>query len=150
MKAKQLILNDQAVYLRLSAVKLAEYAERIGSSGNTLFAILDSLDDMKTQAALFEAALNYKGNPNEIHSGYDLIDMLAEAEYGPVEVKMLIVTLAVESGVISKVDAARLTAAVKSGNDRLYDAAVAILSGDMSGIPATTGQLENTAEENPI
>lgn len=148
MRAKQLILNDQAVYLRLSAVKLAEYAEHIGSGGNTLFAILDSLDDLKKQAALFEAALNYKGNPNEVHNGFDLIDMLAEAEYSPVEVKTLIVTLAAESGVISKVDAAKLTAAVKSGNDRLYDAAVAILSGDMNGIPAA-GQPENEGEENP-
>ena len=148
MKAKKIILDDKAVYLRLSASKLAEYANSIGSGGNTLFAVMDALDDLTKQAALFTAALTYKGNPNEILDGFDLIDMLADAAYGPLDVKGLIVQLAEEAGVISKVDAAKVTTAIMSGNERLYDAAVAVLSGDMSNLPAMEEKAE-TPEANP-
>lgn len=148
MKAKKLVLDDKAVYLRLSALNLAEYAKNIGSSGNTLFAVLDALDDLDKQGALFSAALSYKGNPNEIHSGFELIDMLADAEYGPLGVKQLIVELAEEAGVMDKVDAAKVVAAIKAGSDKLYDAAVAVLSGDMSGLPAAEQKAEES-EENP-
>ena len=148
MKAKKIILDDKAVYLRLSASKLAEYAGAIGSGGNTLFAVMDALDDLKNQGALFEAALNYKGNPNEIRDGFELIDLLADAEYGPVDVKQLIVELAQEAGIISNVDAAKVIAAIRTGNEKLYEAAVAVLSGDMSGLPTSAPEGEQ-AEENP-
>ena len=148
MKARKIILDDKAVFLRLSASKLAEYAQSIGSDGNTLFAVMDALDNLKNQAALFEAALNYKGNPNEIHDGYELIDMLADAEYGPMGVKELIIQLAEEAGVITKVDAAKVVAAIKAGNERLYKVAVAVLTGDTSELSDGDSPAE-TAEENP-
>lgn len=152
MRAMKIVLDDKAVYLRLSALNLAQYAKDIGSSGNTLFAVLDALDDLDKQGALFSAALSYKGNPNEIHSGFELIDMLADAKYGPLGVKQLIVQLAEEAGVITKVDAAKLVAAIKAGSDKLYEAAVAVLSGDMSSLPAASQETEAAAEdaaENP-
>lgn len=152
MKAKKIILGEQAVYLRLSAAKLAEYSGLIGSGGNTLFAVMDALDNLDNQAALFHAALTYKGNPNEIHDGFDFIDMLADAEYSPLDVKELIVQLAEESGVMSKVDAAKVLAAIKTGSEKLYEAAVAVLSGDMSSLPAAPQGAEPAAEdaaENP-
>lgn len=149
MKAKKIILDDKAVYLRLSASKLAEYASTIGSGGNTLFAVMDALDDLQNQGALFEAALSYKGNPNEIHDGFELIDMLADADYGPLDVKQLIVELAKEAGVISEVDAAKVTAAIKAGSEKLYEAAVAVLSGDMANLPASTSNTAEEAEANP-
>lgn len=148
MKAKKIILDDKAMYLRLSASKLAEYASTIGSGGNTLFAVMDALDDLQNQGALFEAALNYKGNPNEIHDGFELIDMLADADYGPLDVKQLIVELAKEAGVISEVDAAKVAAAIKAGSEKLYEAAVAVLSGDMANLPAA-GNTAEEAEANP-
>lgn len=148
MKARIITLGDNTVHLRLSAAKLAEYANAIGSGGNTLFAVMDALDDLQKQAALFDAALTYKGNPNEITEGFDLIDMLADAEYGPLGVKQLIVELAEEAGVMNKVDAAKVVAAIKTGSDKLYDAAVAVLSGDMSGLPAAEQKAEEP-EENP-
>lgn len=148
MKARKLILDDKAVYLRLSASKLAEYAASIGSGGNVLFSVMDALDDVSNQAALFDAALNYKGNPNENIDGYELIDMLADAQYGPLGIKQLIVELAEDAGIISKVDAAKLLAAIKTGNDKLYDAAVAVLSGDLSNLSVPAQETE-TQEENP-
>ena len=148
MRATKLILDDKAVYLRLSASKLAEYAKTIGSGGNTLFSVMDALDDLQNQGALFEAALNYKGNPNEIHDGFELIDMLADAGYDPIRTKELIVQLAKEAGVISEVDAAKVTAAIKAGSEKLYEAAVAVLSGDMANLPAS-GNSSEEAEENP-
>ena len=148
MRAMKIVLDDKAVYLRLSASKLAEYAKEIGSGGNTLFAVMDALDDLEKQAALFAAALNYKGNPNEIHDGFELIDMLADAKYGPLGVKQLIVELAEDAGIISKENAAKLVAAIKTGNDKLYDAAVAVLSGDLSNLNVPAQETE-TKEENP-
>ena len=147
MRATKIIMDDTAVYLRLSASKLAEYAREIGSGGNTLFAVMDALDDLEKQAALFTAALTYKGNPNEIHDGFELIDMLADAKYGPLGVKQLIVQLAEDAGIITTVDATKLAAAIKTGSDKLYDAAVAVLSGDLSGLPSK--QEAEETEENP-
>lgn len=149
MRVRLLTLEDKAVHLRLSAAKLAEYADAIGSTGNTLFSVMDALDDLPKQAALFKAALNFKGNPNEIRDGYELIDMLADAKYGPLGIKQLIIELAEDAGLITKVDAAKLVAAIKTGSDKLYEAAVAVLSGDMSGLPAAKQEAEDP-EENPI
>lgn len=148
MKATKLVLDDKAVYLRLSAVKLAEYAKSINSSGNTVFAIMDSLDDLEKQAALFNAALTYNGNPNDIHDGFELIDMLADAQYDPISIKTLILQLAEEAGIISSADAARMIAAIKAGNERLYNIAVAVLTGDTSSLSDEEGKSEQT-EENP-
>ena len=148
MRATKIVLDDKAVYLRLSASKLAEYTKETGSGGNTLFAVMDALDDLDKQAALFAAALDYKGNPNEIHDGYELIDMLADAKYGPLGVKQLIIELAEDAGIITKVDAAKLVGAIKAGNDKLYDAAVAVLSGDLSNLNVPAQKAEST-EENP-
>lgn len=149
MKHKKIVLGDTTVHLRLSALTLAQYAKNIGSSGNTLFAVMDALDDMDKQGALFSAALTFQGNENTVHSGFELIDMLADAEYGPLEIKELIVSLAADSGIISKVDAAKLVAAIKTGSEKLYDAAVAVLSADMSKLPAQPEQTEDVTEENP-
>ena len=152
MKSRILTLGDVTVYLRLSAVKLSEYAQVIGSSGNILFAVLDALDSLDNQAALFHAALGFKGNNNTVHDGYELIDLLADAGYGPVGIKNLVVDLAKDSGVMTEVDAAKVVAAIKTGSEKLYEAAVAILSGDMSGLPAASQNEESAAEddsENP-
>ena len=148
MKATKLVLDDKAVYLRLSAAKLAEYAKSIQSSGNTVFAIMDSLDDLEKQAAIFNAALTYNGNPNDIHDGFELIDMLADAQYDPISIKTLILQLAEEAGIISSADAARMIAAIKAGNDRLYNIAVAVLTGDTSSLSDEESKSEQT-EENP-
>lgn len=148
MKARIITLDDKTVHLRLSAAKLAEYAAYIGSQGNTFFAVLDALDDLQKQAALFTAALTFKGHPNQITDGFELIDMLADAQYGPLGVKQLIVQLAEESGIMSKVEAAKVVAAIKTGSEKLYDTAVAVLSGDMSGLPAAEQKAEEP-EENP-
>ena len=149
MKSTKITLDGKAVYLRLSASKLAEYAQSIGSSSSTIFAVMDALDDLQKQAALFEAALSYHGNPNDIHDGFELIDMLADAEYGPLGIKELVIRLAEEAGVITKVDAAKLNAAIKAGNDRMYKVAVAVLTGDTSELEATEQPAKNETE-NPI
>lgn len=149
MKSIELTLGGAAVRLRLSALTLSQYAKNIGSSGNTMFAVLDALDDIDKQGALFSAALSFQGNENTVYSGFELIDMLADAEYGPLDIKELIVSLAVDAGIISKVDAAKLVAAIKAGSEKVYDAAVSILSGDMSNLPVQPEQTADTAGENP-
>ena len=150
MKAISITINNIPVSLRLTASGLADYADTIGSEGNTMFAVMDALDDFKKQAALFHAALSYKGNANVVHDGFELLDMMADAEYGPTERKTLIVELAHLSGVIGNVDSVKMTAAIKAGSEKVQAAAVAILSGDMSGLQNVSPASENSAEENPI
>ena len=104
MKHMKIILGEETVQLRLSAANLAQYAKDSGSNGNTLFAVMDALDDMDKRGALFTSALSFKGNENTVQSGFELMDLLADAEYGPIEVKELIVNLAVDAGIISKVE----------------------------------------------
>ena len=148
MKVTTIVLNGIEITLRLTASGLANYAESIGTGGNCFFAIMDSLDDLQKQARLFTSALTYKDHHNTVTDGFALIDMMADAEWEPVQKKELIVRLAQESGVVGNVDAARLLAAIKSGNEKLYDTAVAILSGDMSNLANDTQNAEKP-EENP-
>ena len=148
MKVTTIVLNGIELKLRLTASGLAEYAESLGSGGNTLFAILDALDNIQNQGKLFGSALTYKGHNNSVTDGFELIDMLADAEYGPIEKKELIVQLAERSGVIGKVDAAKILAGIKSGNEKLYDTAVAILSGTAENLVAAQHESADT-EENP-
>ena len=148
MRVKTIVLDEIEITLRLTASGLAAYAEAIGSGGNVLFAVMDALDDLRKQGRLFTAALTYKGHNNTVTDGFDLIDMLAEAGYDPVQKKELIVELAEKGGVIGKVDAVKVLAAIKAGNEKLYDAAVAILSGNADELEAAHREDENPAE-NP-
>ena len=148
MKVMNLNLEHVQVSLRLTASKLAAFASETGASGNTLFAVMDALDDLQKQGALFTAALTYKGNNNAMQDGFDLIDALADEGYTPIKIKELILSLAEASGIIGRDDAAKVLAAIKSGSEKLYDAAVAVLSGDMSALPVNNQNTEKT-EENP-
>lgn len=148
MKVTTIVLNGIEIKLRLTASGLAAYAEAIGSDGNSFFAIMDALDDLQKQGRLFTAALTYKDHNNTVTNGMDLIDMMADAEWDPIQKKELIVQLAQKSGVVGNVDAARLLAAIKSGNEKLYDTAVAILSGDMHNLKIDTQNAEEP-EANP-
>lgn len=148
MKVTTITISENPIALRLTASGLANYAAAIDSTGNTLFSVMDALDDIQKQARLFTEALTYKGNHNTVVDGFELLDMMADAEFDPIQKKSLIVELAQRSGVISNVDAAKMIAAIKAGNERLQKAAVAILSGDMSGIPASPAENGDPAE-NP-
>ena len=148
MKVTTIVLNGIEITLRLTASGLVAYAEAIGTAGNSFFAIMDALDDIQKQGRLFTAALTYKDNNNPVTDGLQLIDMMADADWDPVKKKELIVQLAQKSGVVGNVDAARLLAAIRSGTEKLYDTAVAILSGDMSNLENDTQNAEEPAE-NP-
>lgn len=148
MKVTTIAINGIEITLRLTASGLATYAEAIGAGGNSFFAIMDALDDLQKQGRLFTAALTYKGHNNTVTDGMDLVDMMADAEWEPIKKKELIIQLAQKSGVVGNADAARLQAAVKSGSEKLYDTAVAVLSGDMSKLENNTQNAENP-DENP-
>ena len=62
--------------------------------------------------------------------------------------KELILELAEASGVIGRDDAAKVLAAIRTGSAKLYDAAVAVLSGEISNLPAAEPGAEEPAE-NP-
>lgn len=148
MKVITINVGGESVSLRLTASKLAAYAAETGSNGNTLFAVMDALDDMDKRGKLLTAALTYKDNSNRVQDGLELLDMLADEEYEPVEIKELIVSLAVDCGVVGRDDAAKFVAAIKAGAAKLNKAAVAILSCD---VPEASGDAKTAddGQENP-
>ena len=148
MKVMNLNLEFVQVTLRLTASKLAAFAAEAGSGGNTLFAVMDALDDLDRQGALFTAALTYTDNNNTLQDGFDLIDALADAGYTPVQKKELILELAEASGIIGRDDAAKVRAAIRTGSAKLYDAAVAVLSGEIPDLPVAEPG-EGEPSENP-
>lgn len=148
MKVKTIEVDGVAIELRLTASRLAAFAEKTKSGGNTLFSIMDALDDVSKQGHLLTAALTFKGNTNSIRDGFDLIDALADAAYTPIRVKELIVSLAVDSGIIDTADAEKLTDAIKAGSEKLYNAAAAVLSGNAAELSAGNAGAE-TQEKNP-
>lgn len=148
MKVKHVALNSISYTLRLTASSLASFAESTGSAGNTVFAVLDALDDLQKQGQLFAAALSHKNNTNPTQDGFEFIDLLSDEGYDPIDKKQLIVELAEQSGIIGKTDAARILAGIRAGHAKLYDTAVAILSGDMGNLVAETQESEAPAE-NP-
>ena len=148
MKVKTIVLNSVSYTLRLTASSLASFAEATGSAGNTVFAVLDALDDLQKQGQLFAAALSHKGNTNPTQDGFESIDLLSDEGYDPIDKKQLIVELAEQSGIIGKPDAARILAGIRAGHAKLYDTAVAILSGDMGSLVAEPHESDNVAE-NP-
>lgn len=149
MKVKTIEVEGVAVELRLTASRLASFAEKTKSGGNTLFSIMDALDDVSKQGHLLTAALNFKGNTNSIRDGFDLIDAMADAAYTPIRVKELIVSLAVDSGIIDTVDAEKLTDAIKAGSEKLYNAAAAVLSGNTAELANISNAGAEPQVENP-
>lgn len=147
MKTMKITVGEMNIELRLTAAKLAEYATDTGSRGATLYAVMDALDYVEARAKLLTAALTFKGNNNPVLDGFELVDMLADAGWDPVEVKEMIVSLGVDAGVIGRDDAAKMKLAIRTGAERLCRAAVAVLSGNPQEAVAAANAAENGSEE---
>lgn len=153
MKTMKITVGEMDIELRLTAAKLAEYAADNGGRGATLYAVMDALDYVEARSKLLTAALTFKGNNNPVHDGFELVDMLADAGLEPVEVKELIISLGVDSGVIGRDDAAKMKLAIRTGAERLCRAAVAVLSGNIQETVSAANAAESGSEElseNPI
>lgn len=147
MKTLNLKLDGQDIALRLTSAKLVEYAESAGTGGNTLFAVMDALDNIPRQESLFSAALTWPGNQNTIQDGADLLDALIDEDYDPVARKELVLDLAVVSGVINRDNAAKALAAIHIGDNRVMDIAVGLLEGKKLEMSVTSPDSDTTAED---
>lgn len=148
MKTLNLNLSGNKLALRLTSAKLVEFAESAQTGGNTLFAVMDALDNAFQQFSLFEAALSWPGNSNAIQDGNEFLDLLIDEDYGPEDRKELILELAVVSGVISRDNAAKVRAAIHAGSNRVIDVAVGLLSGQQLDV-AVSAEKSAPDEEGP-
>lgn len=150
MNVLNITVGDTNLSLRLSASKLQEYIKNYSNEAQSpLLAVLDAMDSLKNQAALFTSALQYKGNLNPIKDGYELLDKMADAGFTPMQRKALIVDLAEQSGLVDTDDAATVRKSIEKGNKKFIDTVAVLLAGDrpaMDGAPAEDAQ---PAEENP-
>lgn len=150
MRVKTIVLGDTTVSLRLTASKLQQYIKDYSNeSQSPLLAVLDAVEPLKNKAALFTAALQYKGNTNTVKDGYELLDLMTDAGFTPMQVKHLIVDLAEDSGLVDPEDTSTVRDAIDSGNRKFINVVAKVLSGDAPEPDAPTANPEDVAEENP-
>ena len=149
MNVKTITLGETTVSLRLTASKLQSYIKDYSNDAQSpLLAVLDAMEALKNKAALFTAALQYKGNTNTIKDGWEFLDQMADSGYSPMEVKKLIVELAEQSGLVDRNDAADVLAAIDAGNRKFINTITKVLAGEQpEGVPDSDG--EQPEVENP-
>lgn len=149
MQVLEIMVGSTPVSLRLTASKLQSYIKENGNDAQSpLLAVLDAVESLKQKAALFTAALQFKGNSNTVKDGYELLDMLADAGYTPLKTKQLIIQLAEQSGLVDPEDADTVREAIEKGNRKFINTVAMVLAGDApdSEPAATDGEPQ---EENP-
>ena len=149
MNVKTITLGETTVSMRLTASKLQSYIKDYSNEAQApLLAVLDAMEVLKNKAALFTAALQYKGNTNTIKDGWEFLDLMADSGYSPMEVKKLIVELAEQSGLVDRYDAADVISAIDAGNRKFINTITKVLAGEQpEGTPESDeGRPE---EENP-
>lgn len=150
MNVLNITVGDTNLSLRLSASKLQEYIKNYSNEAQSpLLAVLDAMDSLKNQAALFTSALQYKGNLNPIKDGYELLDKMADAGFTPMQRKALIVDLAEQSGLVDSDDAATVRKSIEKGNKKFIDTVAVLLAGDRPAMDEAPTEDTQTAEENP-
>lgn len=149
MNVKTITLGETTVSLRLTASKLQSYIKEYSNESQApLLAVLDAMEVLKNKAALFTAALQYKGNTNTVKDGWELLDLMADSGYTAMDVKKLIVDLAEQSGLVDHDDTADVLAAIESGNRKFINTITKVLAGEQpEGVPDSDG--EQPEEENP-
>lgn len=149
MNVKTVTLGETTVSLRLTASKLQSYIKDYSNEAQApLLAVLDAMEVLKNKAALFTAALQYKGNTNTIKDGWEFLDLMADSGYSPMEVKKLIVELAEQSGLVDRNDAADVLEAIDAGNRKFINTITKVLAGEQpEGVSDSDG--EQPEEENP-
>lgn len=149
MNVKTVPLGETTVSLRLTASKLQAYIkDNSNEAQSPLLAVLDAMESLKHKAALFTAALQYKGNDNKVKDGYELLDMMADTGMSTLDVKNLIVEMAEQSGLVDHEDAASVLDAIDKGNRKFINTITTVLAGDRpEGTPAADA--EQPEEKNP-
>lgn len=131
MNMLNITVGSTTVTMRLSARKLQDYIKKCcNNASSPLLAIMDAVDSLENQAELFTAALNHKGNLNAVKDGYELLDMMADANYTPVQRKKLVIDLAEYSGMIEENDGDTLRSALDRGERKFIDTVATVLAGE--------------------
>lgn len=156
MNVLNITVGDTAVSLRLTASKLQEYIKNYSNEAQSpLLAVLDAMDSLKNQAALFTSALQYKGNLNLIKDGYELLDKMADAGLSPMDRKGIIIDLAEQSGLVDAEDATAVRKSIEKGNRKFIETVAVLLAGDRPSVDNASATEEapsedaHPAEENP-
>lgn len=120
MRSYELILNGTVYKLRITA---GAQKELIKEKEKSFFEILfDCMTDSLKCIDVFDKALNFKGNENEIHSGEELYDeMVDEGFEGTERFYDVLLKTAQTSGIINEEQKKKLEKAMKEINKGLYD-----------------------------
>lgn len=105
MRAYTLNLNDngEKVEVSLRLTLGSQLALKKKYNENALATIFGALDDPEKMMAVFNQALNYKGNENTITDGEQLYDLIADNDLGGVSgFQKILSGIARESGLLSE------------------------------------------------
>lgn len=150
MQVLNITVGDTPVSLRLTASKLQSYIKDYGNEAQSpLLAVLDAVEALKQKAALFTAALQYKGNSNTVKDGYELLDMMADAGYTPLKTKLLIIQLAEQSGLVDPENADLVRESIEKGNRKFIDTVAKVLAGENPEPEGDPGSADPAEAENP-
>lgn len=120
MRSYEVKLNEKKYQLRITA---GAQKELLKEKEKSFFEILfDCMTDSLNCIDVFDKALNFKGNENEITTGEELYDEMVDAGYEGAERFYLVVLMTAQtSGIINEDQKKKLEKAMKDMNKGLYD-----------------------------
>lgn len=120
MRSYEVKLNGKNYQLRITA---GAQKELLKEKEKSFFEILfDCMTDSLNCIDVFDKALNFKGNENEIRTGEELYDEMVDAGYeGAERFYNVVLMTAQTSGIINEDQKKKLEKAMKDMNKGLYD-----------------------------
>ena len=120
MRSYEVKLNGKNYQLRITA---GAQKELLKEKEKSFFEILfDCMTDSLNCIDVFDKALNFKGNENEIRTGEELYDEMVDAGYeGAERFYNVVLMTAKTSGIINEDQKKKLEKAMKDMNKGLYD-----------------------------
>lgn len=120
MRSYEVKLNGKNYQLRITA---GAQKELLKEKEKSFFEILfDCMTDSLNCIDVFDKALNFKGNENEIRTGEELYDEMVDAGYeGTERFYSVVLMTAQTSGIINEDQKKKLEKAMKDMNKGLYD-----------------------------
>lgn len=116
--ALDLVNSGEPVHVELRLTLGSQLTLKKKYNENALATIFGALDDPEKMAAVFDQALNYKGNTNTIKKGEELYDLIADNDLGGVEgFQKILSGIARASGLLSEKE----KAAVDAQGEKLFE-----------------------------
>lgn len=122
--------NNEKVVVDLRLTIRGQYAleKKHGERGISL--IMSAVDDTEIMLDIFQYALNYDGNTNEITDAEDLYDLLVDNDYQGLDgFAALMLQIGEASGFLKKKQAERLAEGIAKNFEKAFDSVEESLTG---------------------